>query len=106
METVISLDPQQAAHERLQRARGAFDAVNRTLPQGMPPFEVPPIVETAAGVNALTTVLIEAGVLNEAQFLAAKCNQMAELIEGLTAQAREIKRQAMGLVIAGPGQAI
>lgn len=100
MSETIILNPQQ----RLQAALEEFDALNRMLPQGLEPFQIPPTVGIAARLNALLTLLVERGVVDERELMERIQVNEAEQVEQLTAAAREFKRQAMGLVIAQPGQ--
>jgi hypothetical protein len=92
---------EQAPHDRLQAAGKAFADLNRTLPNGLPPFQLPEFLEMAAGIDALTTSLIDKGLIDADEFVAAKTVRMAEMIEQLTEQARELKRKVTGFVIAG-----
>lgn len=91
---------EQSAHDRLAAACAAFDAQNKMLPQGVPPFQVPDGLDLAAGLDGLVRVLIDAGVLSEAEFVEAKTLRLAELMEQAVEQVRELKRQALGLQIA------
>lgn len=95
-------DGQLSAQERYEAAFADFMALNRTLPPGMPPFQLPPFLETAASVDALARLLIDTGTLTEEQYVDCKAARMAEMIEALTEGARELKRQVTGLIIAGP----
>lgn len=87
------------AQERLQAALEGFQQVNRTLPGGLPPFQLPPFLEASAGQDALVSILIEQGLIDEAAFVERKKLRMAEIIEHLAEQAAEVKRQALGLVV-------
>jgi hypothetical protein len=101
-ESSTELTPQ----ERLDAAEKAFAAMNRMLPPGLPPFQLPPFVETAAGVNALANLLLAKGIIGEQEFIDTKTLNWAILIENVNEQLAELKRQASGLVIAGPGQKV
>lgn len=89
----------QTPQDRLAAACAAFDAQNRMLPQGVPPFQVPDGFNLAAGLDGLVRVLIDAGVMTEAEFVDAKTIRLAELMEEAVEQVRELKRQALGLQI-------
>ena len=93
--------PERTPQERFEAANAAFDQLNNMLPPGLPPFQKPPALELMASVNALTSILIDTGVLDGEEFLAAKLSQMAEMTEQCVELARELKRQALGLVVAG-----
>lgn len=94
----------QTPQERLVAAGAAFAQLNRSLPQGMPPFQPPPFLETAAGLDALASILLKKGIIEEHEFVDAKVTRMAEIVEELARQAAEVKRQALGLILAGPGR--
>ena len=93
--------PEQTPQERFEAANAAFDQLNNMLPPGLPPFQKPPALETMATLNALTTLLIDKGVLDGDEFIDAKTSQMAEMTEQCVELARDLKRQALGLVVAG-----
>jgi len=98
--------PAQTPDERLAAASEEFDAVNRALPNGMQPFQMPPWTDLTAAVNGAMALLVEKGIATEDECLDAKKVALAELVENMTGQAREIKKQFTGLVIAGPGQQV
>lgn len=93
-----------AAAERLNAARHAFYDLNRVLPPGVQGFEIPPTVELAAQADAIAAVLLSKGLITEDELVEAKTVRMAEIIEEMVEQARELKRQALGLITA-PGAA-
>lgn len=101
-------EPPPSPAERLQAAREQFEHINRLLPAGIQGFSLPPeaIMQQVAGINALCTMLIAKGILDEQEFVDAKTSAMAEIVEEMVGQARELKRQATGLVIAAPGQRV
>ena len=100
MSTPIFLTPEQ----RLQAAAEKLHDINRVLPKGMPPMQLPPWSDLAATIDALARVLIEKGLVSEEEFLAAKTVRLAEIVEEFLAVAEQAKRQASGLIIAQPGQ--
>lgn len=87
-------------HARLQAAAEAFAEVNRTLPEGMAPFALPPFLEPAAGLDALVAILIEAGAVDETAFVQRKVTRMAEMVAQAVEQAKALKRQALGIHVA------
>lgn len=99
-------EQQRDPSERLIGAVEGFQALNKTLPAGLPAFELPPFLETAASVDALATLLIAKGFITQDEFVAAKTLRMAEMVEGLIETARELKRQATGLLIAGTNPSV
>jgi hypothetical protein len=98
VESTTEPTPQQ---QRLEAAGEAFADLNKTLPAGLPPFQIPDLLEPAAGLDALTRMLIDQGVIDADAFVAAKTDRMAEMVEAFAEQAREMKRQVLGLIIAG-----
>lgn len=96
----------QSPTERLQAAGQAFGEVNRTLPAGLAPFQLPDLLEPTSALDALVRILIAKDVIDEQEFVAHKITRMAEIVEEITESARQLKRQATGLVIAGPGQPV
>lgn len=91
----------QTPQERLGAAFEAFGQVNKTLPAGLPPFQIPPFLETAASTDAVVRLLLDKGIVDEEEFVDAKTLRMAEMVEELSEGARKLKRQVTGLVIAG-----
>lgn len=85
---------------RLRSAAAAFEQVNRTLPEAMAPFQLPPFLEPAAGLDALVTILIEAGLVEETAFIERKVTRMATMVEQAVEQAKALKRQALGIHVA------
>lgn len=96
------LEPEQTPQQRLEAAEKTLDAVNRMFPQGMQPIQPPPWTEPTAAVDALIRTLIAKGLISEQEFVEAKTVRMAEIVEEMAITAQEIKRQALGLVIARP----
>jgi uncharacterized protein YfkK (UPF0435 family) len=92
----------ELAVKRVEKILEKVNMTNRTLPQGMQPFQLPlPQMEASASVDALITTLVAAGVLDEQDFVDAKYERLADLAEGAYEQVQKAKRDALGLVIAG-----
>ncbi len=87
-------------HARLRSAAAAFEQVNRTLPEAMAPFQLPPFLEPAAGLDALVSILIEAGLVEETAFIERKVTRMATMVEAAVEAAKALKRQALGIHVA------
>jgi len=99
--TIPDLTPQ----ERLDAANVQFERLNRALPAGVQGFGMPPWTQLAASVDAVAMLLIEQGAFTEAQFIDAKTLRLAELMESMCEQVRELKRAAPGRLViphAGP----
>lgn len=95
----------QTPQQRLQAADEAFKETVRVLPPNMQ-IAAPPWTELTAALDGLVRLLIEKGDFTEQEVADAKMTRWAELLETFTEQARELKRQHTGLVIAGPGQPV
>ena len=96
-------DSTPTPQEQLQAALERFNAVNQTLPAGMQPFQLPPFLEIGVGVDALANLLLEKGLIEEQEFIDRKTLRMAEMVDHLAGQASEVKRQALGIILAAPG---
>lgn len=102
--SVLDLHHELAEIEkRIRLLATEMQQLNQTMPQGAQ-VSFPPHLEVTAAVNALTAMLIEAGVIDELAFRARKGAQVMQAFEAMIAQAKELKRQiTSGLVIAQPG---
>lgn len=89
---------------RLEAAIKNLEQLNTALPQGMAPIQPPPWTDLTASVDAVIRVLIKNDLISQDEFLAAKTERMAELLEQMVVLGREAKRRVTGLVIAGAGQ--
>lgn len=92
------------AQQRLADAGQQLAELNKLLPQGMPPVQPAPWFDLAATIDALVMLLIDKGIVTTDEMIDRKTERLAEILEQTLAQGRETRRQAMGLVIAQPGQ--
>lgn len=92
----------QTPADRLNAAIEAFNRENRMLPPGVPPQTLDlQKVEAVGGFDALIRLLIAQGILDEQAFVEAKVTRMAEVVEAVLDNLRHLKRDAVGLVVAG-----
>lgn len=96
----------QTPRQRLEAADVAFKESVRVLPAGISGVAVPPWTELMASHEGLVALLAEKGVITAEEHEDAKHTRWAEMLEELTAQVGELKRQHTGLILAGPGQPV
>lgn len=90
----------EEAQERVRTATEAFDDVSKLLPPGLAPFTLPPSsLETTAAVDGVIGLLITKGIITEEEFVLAKWNRQAELIDACTEMAKEAKGQVSRMIL-------
>lgn len=84
---------------RRARAIEQLHDLNRVLQDGEEPYAFPAVLVPLARVDALASILVENGLLNEDQFYGEMTARECEHMEQYLASARERKRDTTGLIL-------
>lgn len=100
MDTVVETTRADAAVGRVNKVLEKVAMSNRMLPEGMQPFQLAlPQMEATAAVDALITILVDSGLVDQQTFVDAKYERLAQLAEAAYEQVQEAKRNALGSLI-------